>query len=100
MKKEQEGEKTKYFRPHRSLYKDSMAERYEVRCVKDITETENNKMRKMFNFNCDYLRNVRILPQPHEHRGKGDDWGDETYYVVADFDSFTGQCIGFSNFYE
>ena len=31
---------------------------------------------------------------------KNDDWGEETYYVVADFDSFTGQCIGFSNFYE
>ena len=88
--------KKKYFREHRGGYAESMETMVEVNSLADIVEHyENDPLMK------NYLRNIRIdQTTRREHRTKGDEWGDVTYMVVADFDGYTCQCIGYSNFYE
>ena len=35
-----------------------------------------------------------------DHRCIPYGWGDMSYYVLADFGGYTGQCIGMANFKE
>lgn len=84
----------RFYRPHRGLYADAMAEKVEVTCLQDIVAfIESEPLVK------DYYKNIRIAPETkREHREPNDDWGKDTYMVVADFEGYTGQCIGWANF--
>ena len=86
----------KIFREHRGLYADSMSTMKEVQSVADIVKHyDSNPLTK------GYFKNIRIDPTTHrDHRTKDDEWGADTYMVVADFDGYTGQCIGYCNFNE
>lgn len=79
----------KLFRPHRGSLEDSLNEIEEVSSLKDIREKIDS-----------YFKNVRIQEEYIDDSQRlGLAW-KETHYVVADFNGFTGQCIGYTNFYE
>ena len=46
------------------------------------------------------LRNIRIMKEPYVDDRLPKEWGSIEYMVVADFDGYKGQCIGFANFKE
>ena len=89
-------EQKKYFRHHRMLLDDSMKTMVEVNGLDDI-----KRIIEEDSFVKGCYKNIRI-----EENGNVDErcvpygWGNMTYYVVADFDGYTGQCIGMANFYE
>lgn len=87
----------KLFRFHRGLLADSLATTIEVSGLAELTEKVNAYWN---DFAPDYLSNIRIDPTPHEDSRLPEEWGGVSYYVVADFDGYEGQCIGMSNFYE
>lgn len=86
----------RFFREHRGLYADSMSTKKEMQTVADIVaHFESDPLTK------GYFKNIRIdATTRRDHRTKDDEWGADTYMVVADFDGYTGQCIGYSNFKE
>lgn len=48
-----------------------------------------------------YLSNIRIDESPiKDPRTLNSDWGEDTYMVVADFGGYTGQCLGYANFFD
>jgi hypothetical protein len=73
-----------------------MSTKKEVQGVNDIVEHyKNDQLMKGF------YKNIRIDPDTRrDHRTKNDDWGPDTYMIVADFQGYTGQCIGMANFCE
>lgn len=88
-------EKKRYFREHRGGFAESMETMCEVSGVKDIRVYLNSI------FPCGYLKNIRVAYDTiRPHRTPGDDWGDKTFMVVADFDGYTSQCLGYANFYD
>ena len=92
-RQEEEG---KFFREHRRTYAESMETMVLVRSVVDIVKHyESDPLTK------GYFKNIRIdQTTRRDHRDPQDEWGADTYMVVADFDGYTGQCIGYSNFKE
>ena len=84
----------RFFREHRGQYVDSMATMKEVRTVDDIVRHyDNDPLVK------GYYRNIRIdATTRRDHRNPQDEWGKDTYMILADFDGYTGQCIGYANF--
>lgn len=46
------------------------------------------------------LSNIRIRKEPYLDDRLPKEWGSVEYMVVADFDGYKGQCIGFTNFKE
>lgn len=46
------------------------------------------------------LKNIRINHEPYVDERLPKEWGSIEYMVVADFDGYKGQCIGFTNFME
>lgn len=91
-----EMEQRRYFRHHRHLFADSMATMVEVGDIGDIRRiVEQDALLK------GYYRNVRIVGEGlRDERCVPYGWGDKEYHVVADFDGYTGQCIGWANFRE
>lgn len=86
----------RFFRPHRALFADSMAEKTEVSGIEDIVRRVDDDALVR-----GYFKNVRIAADTwRPHRCPDDEWGEDTYMVVADFDGYTKQCIGFANFKE
>ena len=86
-------EQRRYFRKHRGLFVDSMETMVEVKSVEDIKGILGK------DFPAGYLRNIHIdCKGILEERCVPYGWGDTTYYVLADFDGYTSQCIGFANF--
>ena len=84
----------KFFRHHRGGFEDSMRTMVEVGGLDDIrrivTETSIFK---------DFYKNIRISGEGvRDERCIPYGWGDTVYFVVADFDGHTGQCIGWTNF--
>lgn len=84
----------KFFRHHRGGFEDSMRTMVEVSGLDDIrrivAETSIFK---------DYYKNIRISGEGvRDERCIPYGWGDTVYFVVADFDGYTGQCIGWTNF--
>lgn len=82
----------KLFREHRGLLADSLATTIEVSGLADIVRHCEQEM--------PWVKNVKIYDkQLIDHRLPAE-WGKITYYVVADFEGYTEQCIGMCNFYE
>lgn len=46
------------------------------------------------------LSNIRIRKEPYVDNRLPKEWGSVEYKVVADFNGYNGQCIGFANFKE
>ena len=46
------------------------------------------------------LSNIRIKKEPITDDRLPKEWGSVEYMVVADYDGYKGQCIGFANFKE
>ena len=84
----------RFFREHRGTYAESMETMKAVQSVADIVAHYENDPLTM-----GYFKRIRIDPTTRRgHREPQDEWGVDTYMVVADFDGYTGQCIGYSNF--
>lgn len=44
------------------------------------------------------IKKIRIKKEPITDNRLPKEWGSIEYMVVADFDGYKGQCIGFTNF--
>lgn len=44
------------------------------------------------------IKNIRIKHEPYVDDRLPKEWGCIEYMVVADFDGYKGQCIGYTNF--
>lgn len=86
----------KLFRFHRGLLADSLATTIEVSGLAELVE----KVKEEWDFAPNYLSNICIDPTPHKDSRLPEEWCGVSYYVVADFEGYKGQCIGMSNFYE
>lgn len=84
----------KLFRFHRGLLADSLATTIEVMGLTHLIKEINAVYPK------GHLRNIRIKNEPINDFRLPEEWNGVSYYVVADFDGYEGQCIGMSNFYE
>ena len=85
----------KYFRYHRGGFEESMKTMVEVNGLDDIRRiVEDDALIK------GYYKNIRIGDGLVDHRCAPYGWGDTSYYVLADFGGYTGQCIGMANFRE
>lgn len=80
----------KQFRYHRGSFIDSIKTSIEVNGIDDIREQ----------FNKSVLKNIKIKNDPIEDNRLPENWGNIEYIVVADFDDYEEQCIGFCNFYD
>lgn len=89
-------EPERFFREHRGTYAESMETVKAVWSVADIVKHfESDPLTEGF------FKNIRIdASTRRDHRNPQDEWGKDTYMVVADFDGYTGQCIGYCNFKE
>lgn len=85
----------KYFRHHRGLLADSMSTMVEVNGLDDIKRIveEDSFLKGLY-------KNIRIGDGFIDERCVPYGWGNMVYYVLADFDNCTGQCIGMTNFKE
>lgn len=87
----------KLFREHRRLLVDSLETTVEVKDIADM----RNKIQAKWNEICpNYLSNIRIEKHKYKDPRLPKDWGGVSYYVVADFEGYKGQCIGMCNFFE
>ena len=82
------------FRFHRGLLSDSLETTTFVTGLPAI---------KAYISECDpvlyhSIRNIRIKPEPYMDERLPKEWGSIEYMVVADFDGYKGQCIGYTNF--
>lgn len=85
----------RFFRFHRGGFLDSMETRQEVAGLSDV------KAILGMSFPEGYLSNIRISDELiRDPRTAGSEWGEDTYMVLADFDGYTGQCLGYVNFRE
>lgn len=87
----------KLFRFHRGTLADSLATTIEVSGLAELIKKIKADYDK---FVPVYLSNIRIDPEPHKDDRLPKEWNGVSYYVVADFDGYKGQCISMSNFYE
>lgn len=85
----------KLFRYHRGSLSDSLATTLEVHGIDEIRKIVNS-----CTLCSGYFNNIRIEREPHADSRLPKEWGGISYYVVADFDGYIGQCIGMCNFYE
>lgn len=82
----------KLFRLHKRLLEDSLETTIEVKSLSDIIEFLKEEM--------PWAKNIKIKDYKLTDRRLPPEWGITTYYVVADFEGYTEQCIGMCNFYE
>ena len=84
------------FRFHRGLLEDSLKTTV---CVTGLPAIRAYiKLKDPFFFAS--LSNIRIKKEPITDNRLPKEWGSVEYKVVADFDGYKGQCIGFTNFKE
>lgn len=88
----------KLFRFHRGSLADSLATTIEVEGLHDLVEKINAEFDTFAP--SGYLQNIHIDSTPRKDSRLPLDWNGMSYYVVADFEEYKGQCIGMSNFYE
>lgn len=79
------------------LLSDSLATTIEVAGLADL---QKRLQAHWDSFAPGYISNIRIKDNPYQDPRLPREWGGVSYYVVADFGGYTGQCIGMSNFYE
>lgn len=84
------------FRFHRGLLADSLETTVFVTGLSAIRAYI--KLKDPFFFAS--LSNIRIKKEPITDDRLPKEWGNTEYMVVADFDGYKGQCIGFTNFKE
>lgn len=82
----------KLFRYHRGSLADSLATTIEVMGLYELKQILAKEP--------PYVHNVRIWRTRIPDDRLPDEWNGVCHYVVADFDGYTGQCIGMCNFYE
>jgi hypothetical protein len=87
----------KYYRQHRHLLEDSLSTAVEVNSLDDIKRMEEQDVASWLK---GYYKNVRISGEAIIDERLPCWWGNTEYHVVADFDGYTGQCIGWANFKE
>ncbi len=87
----------KLFRFHRGTLADSLATTIEVSGLAELVEKVKASWDRHY---PNYLSNIRIDPTPHKDCRLPEEWRGVSYYVVADFEGYEGQCVGMSNFYE
>lgn len=87
----------KLFRFHRGSLADSLATAIEVNGVADLVEKVQADWDAV---SPGYIRNIRIKNKQYKDNRLPKEWNGVSYYVVADFEGYKGQCIGMSNFYE
>lgn len=82
----------KLFRFHRGGLTESLATTIEV--------TGLYESKQILAKELPYVHNVRIHRTWLSDDRLPEEWYGGCHYVVADFDGYTGQCIGMCNFYE
>lgn len=85
----------KLFRLHRGGFAESLATTTEVTGLSDMKA----KLRSMLLCPVFY-NNIRIDKMPLADPRLPKEWEGVSYYILADFDGYRGQCIGMCNFYE
>lgn len=84
------------FRFHRGLLADSLETTVFVTGLPAIQKYINDTDPILYAS----LSNIRIRKEPYVDERLPKEWGSIEYMVVADFDGYKGQCIGFTNFKE
>lgn len=82
----------KLFRFHRGGLAESLTTTREVADLQDLKCV----IRSIYPF----VSNIRISLAKDKDERLPPEWGGHSRYVLADFDGYTGQCIGMCNFYE
>lgn len=82
----------KLFRYHRGGLAESLDTTVEVMGLHDL--------RMMLAKEMPFAHNVRISLAADKDDRLPPEWGGYSRYVLADFDGYSGQCIGMCNFYE
>lgn len=82
------------FRFHRGLLADSLETMVFVTGLSAIRAYI--KLKDPFFFAS--LSNIHIKKEPITDDRLPKEWGNTEYMVVADFDGYKGQCIGYTNF--
>lgn len=80
----------KLFRKHRGSLVESLKTIVEVNNLEDIKK----------HIDASYLKNMQIKNKSIEDDRLPNIWGNIEYMVVADFDDYKEQCVGFCNFYN
>jgi hypothetical protein len=83
---------SKLFRFHRGSLAESLETTIEVSGIHDL--------RRILAVEMPYVHNVRISLASDKDDRLPAEWGGYSRYVLADFDGFSGQCIGMCNFYD
>lgn len=83
-----------FFRFHRGLLADSLETTVFVTGLPAIRKYINDTDPIFYSS----LNNIRIKKEPITDNRLPKEWGNTEYMVVADFDGYNGQCIGYTNF--
>lgn len=84
----------KLFRFHRGLLSDSLETTVFVTGLSAIRKYINDTDPILYSS----LKNLRIRKEHYVDERLPKEWGKIEYMVVADFDGYKGQCIGYTNF--
>ena len=87
----------KLFRSHRGMLADSLKTTIEVSGLSELREKITDSIVWA---DSNYVKNIRIKNEVYNDSRLPAEWGGISYYVLADFDGYVGQCIGMCNFYE
>lgn len=80
----------KYFRYHRGSLSDSIETMTPVHSMDDVKALVNEM--------CPYyFKNLHIGDKFTDPRCP-QEWGKVSYFVLADFDGYTNQCVGYVNY--
>lgn len=82
----------KLFRYHRSMLAESLETTIEVNGLIHLKMILAKEM--------PFAHNIRISLASDRDERLPREWGGYSRYVLADFDGYSGQCIGMCNFYE
>ena len=80
----------KYFRYHRGTLSDSMDTMREIQSMDDVKKLVDALV-------PDYFSNIHIGDKFTDPRCP-QEWGEVSYFVLADFDGYTDQCVGYVNY--
>lgn len=87
----------KLFRFHKGTLSESLATTINVSGLTEIRERIADSIAWS---DASFFKNIRIQNQAHSDPRLPAEWGGISYYILADFDGCTGQCVGMCNFYE
>lgn len=83
---------TKLFRSHRGGLAESLETTIKVDGIADLLRHIAEEM--------PWAKNVKIREEAIKDTRLPSEWNNVSYYVVADFEGYTEQCIGMTNFFE